>query len=149
MRSAYVYLKGPKTDALVSFLDSICTKRKDFDATWLVETDNDPVLYIDFYEKKYWDEIEPQDWKELVKKLGAEPELSICVDISGRHPGKDELFSFLELLLTSYEGVVLDDYTEYAWNIKEILDGELIEGHPFFDYIGWYEEDDEAGVFLL
>ena len=141
MRSIYIYIKENKSSEVASYLDSICTSRKAHNETWLYEYNNDQFLYIEFYEKKYWDEIHKKDLEKLISKLGTEPKLSLCIDVSGRHPGKEELFSFLKLFLKKYDGVVLDDYTNFAWKLNEILDGKLIEGHPFFDYKGWYEEN--------
>ncbi len=144
MRSVFVYLKEPKTIEIVSLLDNICSNRNGSGEAWLWLKNDDLVLYIEFYEERFWAEIEPKEWKGLVKKLGSEPELCICVNVSGRHPGKDELFNFLEQLLVKFDGVVLDDYTDYAWEINEILNGKLVKGHPFFDYVGWNDDQKES-----
>jgi hypothetical protein len=133
MRSAFIYIREPRATTLVSHLDSICTKRNGPNEAWLIERDGDPVLYVEFYEKKYWDEIEPFSWEALVTKLGGVPECAICVDVSGRHRGKEDLFGFLEDFLKRYDGVVLDDFTDYSWSLPEILDGKRIDGHSFFE----------------
>jgi hypothetical protein len=133
MRSAFIYIREPRAVALVSHLDAICSRRNGQNEAWLIEKDDDQVLWVEFYENEYWDEVEPVSWEALVAKLGGVPACAICVDVSGRHPGKEELFKFLADFSKRYEGCILDDFTDYSWSVSEILEGKRINGHSFFE----------------
>jgi len=66
--------------------------------------------------------------------------VSLAVDVSGRVNGKSEIISFVQYFLSRYPGTVTDDYTDHEWSLGEITNDVKIQGHPFFDYQGWYEE---------
>jgi hypothetical protein len=57
---------------------------------------------------------------------------------AGSTPPK--LIELLKLILSSFHGVVFDEWTDHAWTLDEIVGEHLVEGHPFFDREGWSEE---------
>jgi hypothetical protein len=74
----------------------------------------------------------------------------VHIDVSGRVPGDDEVRSVtLSLLGLVPPARAQDDHTGHLWTAEEIASGNLVEGHPFFDYDGWYEarkrSRDDAG----
>jgi len=137
MRSIFVFIKKSDREQVIACLNSICTKRNGSTDAWITETNGDPVLYVEFSENSFQNEIGANEWNDLVSKLGEEPKMSISVDISGRHDGKNEVMNFLASFLEINEGYVMDDYTDYAWSLNEIRNSVLVEGLPFFDYTGW------------
>jgi len=137
MRSIFVFIKKSDKEQVISCLNSICTKQNGSADAWIIETNGEPVLYVEFSENTFKNEIGVNEWNDLVSKLGVEPKMSISVDISGRHDGKNEVMKFLASFLEINEGYVMDDYTDYAWSFNEINNSVLVEGHPFFDYNGW------------
>ena len=62
------------------------------------------------------------------------------MNVSGRIPGDDEVLAICAALFAlSPRSRVQDDYTPHLWTADEISRGVLAEGHPFYDYRGWYE----------
>ncbi|GAA4364804.1 hypothetical protein GCM10023185_34610 [Hymenobacter saemangeumensis] len=144
MRSIFIYLKTTTADELDLFLNSYFAQSPPKSAPgayrWFWETDGAPVLYIDFY-NEYDAELEPETKEALYHALGGPPTTSLSADVSGRHPGDQEVRSFIHLVLSSFEGLAQDDYTDSFWTLLEIEQGHCHLGHPFFDYQGWYEDD--------
>lgn len=68
----------------------------------------------------------------ILVKLSSSPLQIVVIDISGRHDGRAELLYILTGLLRKFEGVVTDDYFDYAWTLNEILDDDKLEIPKFF-----------------
>jgi hypothetical protein len=131
MRTVFAHLKNVERSAVVAELDNICDKRNVQLDQWLCLKNGDPVLYVSFY--KDYQELEPDEWNQLIKRLGCEPSISIVADVSGRHDGRAESISFLRSVLSSFDGVVQDD-SQHVWTIQEILNDGQQEEHRFFAY---------------
>ncbi len=95
------------------------------------------MLYIEFGPVSSYPS--PVEHDEFVQRLGWEPSVSVQVGVSGRHEGGDQVRAFARGLLGEFEGVAQDEYTDHCWSREQILAGERVQGHPFFDYQGWYE----------
>ncbi len=149
MRSVIVYLADVKLDVLTMSLSQRYPRQAN---PWIaVDQKGDPVLYINITEFEKWnmglgegwssDEEGLREEQELAARLGSKPAYVVSVDISGRHPGDNEVRTFITNLLPQFMGVVQDEYTRHFWSLTEIQKGMLVKGHPFFDYQGWYEEN--------
>lgn len=138
MRSVEVYLRNISANEVGSFL----TKNYPFQKgpPWIEVVSDDPCLYVDFNGHSKI-EHEPDDWAELVQVLGSEPEVIVVADVSGRHLGDEQVKRFIQIMLTEFEGVARDDYTSHCWTKDEISSGHKVQRHHFFDYRGWYEEE--------
>jgi hypothetical protein len=76
--------------------------------------------------------------------LEASPRSGLSADVSGRHPSDEQVREFVSTLLSDFEGLAQDDFTEGFWTLDEIrsesrkpaASGILgrQEGHSFFDY---------------
>jgi hypothetical protein len=97
---------------------------------------NDEVyLYIDFYRDGN-QEFAPAQWAGLASVLGCEPAVSIVADVTGRHPGDDQVRSFAALILGRFKGFAQDDFSDHFWTAQEVLSGHRECGLAFFDYRG-------------
>jgi hypothetical protein len=94
------------------------------------------VLYVNFYAD--YERFEPEVWAAVHRELGMEPDVSIIAEVTGRTGGQREVCAFTRQLLTRHEGVAQDDYTVHLWKQAEIEAGVKVEGHGFFDTIGWW-----------
>jgi len=137
-----VFLRDTTEQAVNNLLQQIyhCSRGP----RWLLPDGVDPYLYVDFYEDARR-EFETDEWIALRKALGGEPAVSLVVDISGRHPGDEQVKEFVSTVLSNLHGVAQDEYTIHCWSLQEILSGHQEEGHPFFDYNGWYREEQQQG----
>ena len=104
----------------------------------MADKEGDPLLYIDFYHD-FNIEGEVEEWFGLLEYFGGEPAVSVSADVSGRHDGTEEVFLFVCGLLRAFRGVVTDGYTFHLWSYSEIEANAEFDGHPFFDYSGWYQ----------
>jgi hypothetical protein len=109
---------------------------------WILERSGDPVLCIDFYGDLN-QEFEVEDYFRLLEHLGGDPSVSVIADVSGRHPGDTEVVQFVRTLLQEFAGVAQDEYTSHCWTLEEVLAGHQVQAHPFFDYLGWYNDQRE------
>jgi hypothetical protein len=138
MRSIFIDLIDTKTEDVKTFLTHLCG-----DPAIEVEVWNYPgpaeecVLMVSCHD---YSEYDPEEFNEKIKAIGKIPTVCICVDITGRVPGDKETNEFCKKVLKHFKGFASDDYTEHAWSLKEIEEGAIISGHPFFDYRGWYEQ---------
>ena len=132
MRSISVYFRSATADQLREWLDKRLPTQKD---PWVVLSGNqDAVLYVNFYD-------EPSLRINLEEtNVPFHPTAALAIDVSGRHAGDDEVRALLESILLAFDGVADDGYTRHVWTIDEIRQRCLKDGHPFFDYKGWYEE---------
>jgi hypothetical protein len=95
-------------------------------------------LYVDLYETRT-EQMNVARLEEFQRVLGGLPDVSLVADVSGRVDGEAEIFAFVQYFLNRYSGLAMDDYTNHGWVLNEIINGASIQGHPFFDYLGWNE----------
>jgi hypothetical protein len=137
VRGVVVHLRDTNEVEVAAFLQRTYPYQQG--PPWVCEVDGDDYLRIDFY-RDGPREVEPEDWASLTKALGGRPAVSIVVEVSGRHPGDDQVRFFVAAMLGEFQGLAQDDYTKYFWTGEEVLSGHRVRGHPFFDYRGWFEE---------
>ncbi len=142
MRSVVVHLKDVSEPTVVAFLTENYRVLPE-PTCWTAEKKGDPVLYIDFY-RDLNTEAEEEDWFALLEYFRGEPAVSVIADVSGRHDGTEEVRSFVCGLLRAFSGVAEDEYTHHLWSREEVERGAIVEGHPFFDYLGWYHAGQSA-----
>ncbi len=149
MRSVIIFLADVTLDMLTMRLSQNYPNQAN---PWIaVDKKGDPVLYINITEFEKWNMRLGEGWsgdeeglreeQELAARLGRKPTYVVSVDISGRHPGDKEVRTCITNLLSQFMGVVQDEYTRHFWPLTEIQKDMLVEGHPFFDYQGWYDEN--------
>lgn len=138
MRSVFVYLQDVTEPEITHFLTT--TYPFQVGPPWVMEKNGDPVLYIDFYHDLNV-EAEVEEWFALMDHFGGEPAVIVVADVSGRHSGTEEVCSFVSTFLRAYSGVAQDDYTQHLWSGDEVEKGARVEGHPFFDTLGWYHAE--------
>ena len=138
MRSVEVYLRNTNQEDVAAFLKQAFPLQEG--PPWIHAINGDACLYIDFnpYSKN---EHEADDWSELVHGLGCEPQVVVTANVSGRHPGDEQVRQFIKTMLTAFEGVAHDEYTAHCWSRDEVLSNHKIQGHHFFDYQGWFDEE--------
>lgn len=88
MRSVQVYLRNANQDDVAAFLKQVFPSQEG--PPWIYAINGDACLYINFnpYSKT---EHEPQEWDELVQNLVCEPAVVVTADVSGRHPGDEQV----------------------------------------------------------
>ncbi|WP_145361093.1 hypothetical protein [Alienimonas californiensis] len=138
MRSVFVFLRGTTEEEIAAYLDGAYPAQRE---PWLATSADDPCLYINFY-RGGPRELGPEGWTDLVRRFGGEPSAGVMADVSGRHPGDEQVFDFVTSLLAIFSGSAQDEYTEHLWSLDELRSGQLVSGHPFFDYSGWYAESE-------
>ncbi len=142
MRNVMVFLRDTREDAVTEYLAHAYPFQPG--PPWIMDVDGDPVLLIDIYrslEEPWNDDVR----KAIVRSLGGAPTVGIGADVSGRHPADEQARAFACGLLTAFEGVALDDFSDHCWSCEQIMTGHRVHGHPFFDYRGWYEEHRDEG----
>lgn len=132
MRSVYLYLRSATRPEVERWLSE--TYRFQAGPAWIVDVDGDACLFIEHGEHQLW------EWQEAVQSLGWKPTWSITADVSGRHPGDEQVRAFVLSALCRFEGAAMDDYTQHGWKRTEVESNSLVQGHRFFDYLGWFEE---------
>lgn len=135
MRSVFVHLRETTEKRVAAFLQRTYPFQQG--PPWICDIRGDACLYIDFC-SDVRKEFEPEDWRGLLAALGGEPQISIVADISGRHPGDEQVHAFVLTLLAQFKGIAQDDYTRHCWTTEDIRSGRKVEGHSFFDYRGWF-----------
>jgi hypothetical protein len=137
MRSVSMLLFDADTKAVEQHLDLNYTKAAD---SWLFYFDkDDPALYIFVLPRERHIEECYEDRTELRDLLQGREYLAVIADVSGRHPGDEQVLAFVESCLSAFHGFAVDDYTDHPWRLEEIRSRSMWDGHPFFDYKGWYE----------
>jgi hypothetical protein len=137
MRSVFLFFKDANEDEVAQFLNRVYSGQR---RPWLISSDHDPILYIDFY-RDARTEFEPENWTDLVRHFGGEPSVALIADVSGRHPGTKQVFEFVIGLLGRFSGSALDEYTDHLWCLSDLQADHHISGHSFFDYKGWHAEE--------
>ncbi len=139
MRTVFVHLKSATEDECQRFLDEFAVH---FAAPWGNQWNypalDDAKLYIEVEKFNAWDEREPEDIQRVLNALGGNCTASIVADVSGRHPGDEEVRALVLAALDRFEGVAEDDYSQRCWTRTEVLNREIVEGLGFFDYDGDY-----------
>jgi hypothetical protein len=137
VRTVIVYLKNASKPEVSRFLSDRYVREEA--PQWILEVDGDACLYISFYEHGPIEHL-PEEWTKLHGDLRYIPSVCVAADVSGRHPGDDQVHSFVVEILQKFEGHAKDDYSDHVWTLEEILSGQSAYGHPFFDYRGWNQE---------
>lgn len=140
MRSVIAYLRDTSSEDVAQFLERICPAQKG--PPWIWECHGDACLYVQCKPGGAYDsDLETDVQQSVVAALGGPPAVTVLADVAGRHPGDTEVRALLSALLRTFRGVAQDEYTSHSWTLEEVLSGHQVEGHPFFDYQGWFETD--------
>ena len=130
MRAIDVFLRDTTRDAVAAVLNSVYPGQRD---PWVKLVDDDPRLWIRFSTED-WPGVDHECWEgPFHDQFGGEPAVAITADISGRHPGKEQVLEFVSLLLGRFDGMANDDYTDRLWTLAEIVADVRHNGFPFFD----------------
>ena len=142
MRSVWFALVGPAIGEVEK-----CLSRNGFEklsseaGRWNYPPGSDAILYVSCGGYDWVQEWElEEEYQELLQAInGKVPTVHITADVSGRHPGDEEVRFLARVLLRNFEGYGFDDYLSYshAWTLDEIESDVLVDGQPFFDYQGW------------
>ncbi len=114
------------------------------DYRWIFPNTDDPVLYISLLNPDRFAELGCEDeLKEIVQVTGTTPAVFVLVDVTGRHPGRDEVHKVAGDLHTKFKGFGFDDYSsvDYCWTLDEIRGGVRKEGFLFFDFLARFEAE--------
>ncbi len=65
-------------------------------------------------------DAEEDDLKKVENVLGSHPTCVVVCDFTGRRNCESIIYNFVEKLLGLYEGVVQDDYSDFAWKVSEL-----------------------------
>lgn len=139
MRSVVVFLRDVTEIEVTAYLQQAYTGQEG--PPWVALLDGEAYLYIYMY-RDGPTEYESDVWLDIIRQSGGEPTAAVIADVSGRHPGKAEVAEFVLAILTRFSGAAMDDYTTHLWSLPELQSGQLIEGHAFFDYEGWFAENE-------
>jgi len=140
MRSVYFHLTGVSQFQVAKYLYAIADPSGD--DNWAFPRDSSPpVLFVGFNDDLDA-EVEAEDRALLIAALGKMPDVVVMADISDRAPGSIEVMEFAQLLLEKFPGVAWDDYTTHCWTLPQIQSRAKVLGHPFFDFAGWQQEQD-------
>ncbi len=138
MRSVFVFLRTAERPEVERWLTE--NFRFQSGPPWIVDIQGDACLYIEIYDN-WHDDHEPEGWQRVSEGFGWEPTCGVIADVSGRHPGDEQVSSFVLSTLERFDGVAMDDYTEHGWTRTQAESNSLVQGHRFFDTWGWYEEE--------
>lgn len=131
MRSVIVFLRDATVEEVEAYLNWAYPSQRE---PWV---DGDACLYVNFYRNGAL-EHEPEEWDDIIYRFGGEPAVGVIADVSGRHPGDSQVAEFVAGLLRRFSGAAMDEYTTHLWSLAELQGGNRVEGHPFFDYNGWF-----------
>jgi hypothetical protein len=132
MRAVIVHLKDASEAEVARLLSQNYVQQEG--GPWLCKTAGNVCLYIQFY---YDVRIEEgsEGFERLVRDLGFTPAVSVIANVSGRHPGDEEVRSLVSTILQRYEGRAVDEFSDHCWTLQEVISGQLVQGHSFFDYL--------------
>ena len=140
MRSVYFHLTGVSQFQVAKYLYAIADPSGD--DNWSFPRDaHPPVLFLGFNDDLDA-EVEQEDRDLLIAALGKMPDVVVMADITDRAPGSIEVMEFAQLLLEKFRGVAWDDYTTHCWTLPQIQSRTKVLGHPFFDFAGWQQEQE-------
>jgi hypothetical protein len=137
MRSIFVHLRDASESEVAAFLQETYPFQQG--PVWISEVVGDACLYIDFFRPDQ-DGGVPSEWDDIARDFGEVPTVNVIADVSGRHPGDEQIRGLVTALLARFNGAATDGYTCHMWSLDEIVSGHRVEGHPFFDYNGWYRD---------
>jgi hypothetical protein len=139
MRTVIVHLRNATEEQVEQFLSNTYPAQEG--PPWVCFVEGDACLYIDVY-RHLAIEFEPERVAALHSALGCAPSVSVSADVSGRHAGDEQVGDFVFKLLSAFEGLAGDEYTEGFWTLDDIksdrrkpstLKGRP-DGHTFFDH---------------
>jgi hypothetical protein len=136
MRTVLVFLRHTVETSVIAYLDATYSEQRE---PWVAFVRGDPCLYIHLYRDGPL-EHEPDEWSDLVRQFGGEPAVGVIAYVSGRHPGDEQAAAFVVGLLARFSGAAMDEYTTHLWSLAELREGRRVQGHPYFDYNGWFAE---------
>jgi hypothetical protein len=118
VRTIFLHLREATEEQVASFLTEAFPSQNG--PPWILAVGDDPCLYVDF--RRNWQaESEPEEIECLRAVLGGGPSVSLSADVSGRHPGDAEVRNFVSQVLSEFDGVAEDEYTEGFWTKAEIV----------------------------
>src|SRR5882724_6249983 len=118
MRSVWLHLRSASEEQVVNFLKHTYTRQKG--PPWICDVRGDACLYIDI-DREMELELEPELLAKLRKELKGGPTVSVVADVSGRHSGDKQVREFVSALLSEFEGLAEDEFTDGFWTLDEIL----------------------------
>ncbi len=138
MRSIFVHYPIEDAPKIRAWLEAHAAPQSD--GRWMSPNLHDARLYIELTTSPgFGPDWPPAEIRAIAQQVAPVTGL-VHVDVSGRIPGDDEVRAIcVALLALSPRSRAQDDYTSHLWTADEISRGVLAEGHPFFDYRGWYE----------
>ena len=131
MRSVTVHLYSTTEEAVVRLLQRTYPSQQG--PPWVATIEGDPCLYIHLYRGRGAD-YEVEEWAAVTQLCGGEPSVSVTADISGRHPGDEQVRQFVITLLGTFGGAAQDEYSNHLWALEDVATNRRVHGHPFFDY---------------
>lgn len=140
MRSVFVFLRSAEQPEVERWLSENYTFHARPQAEWTMDVSGYPYLQAIQFDDAWRCESEPEAWQKFVQRFGGEPSCFIVADVTGRYEADEQVRSFVLSILGRFDGVVMDNYTEHGWTRSEVESNCLIQGHPFCDTLGWYEE---------
>ena len=136
MRSIFIHFPSADELRVRAWLDQHA--RSESGDSWTYPPTGDELLWISVEAPAQLGDWEPVESAIISDVVGTSAGL-VQVDISGRIPGDDEVSEVtLSLLEVSPGARAQDDYTSHLWTVDELRSIAKVEGHPFFDYRGWY-----------
>src|SRR5262245_46952443 len=117
MRSVCVHIRDATADEVAAVLQH--TYPFEGGPPWICEFAGDPCLYIDFYHD-IQHEFPLETRQKIIAAIGKEPQVSVAADVSGRHPGDEQVRTFVLTLLDRFQGIATDDYSDHCWSAEEI-----------------------------
>lgn len=105
---------------------------------WIYQVNGDAALYIRFYE-----EILPDERAILILAMGGMPSVSISADLSGRHWARRIMImkDFVSGILSSFDGLANDGYSDHHWTLKEVISGRTNEQGQQLEFFGGFNPD--------
>jgi hypothetical protein len=58
-------------------------------------------------------EHEPEEWADIIRRFGGEPLVGVIVDVSGRHPGDEQVADLVAGLLNRFSEAAMDGFTDH------------------------------------
>jgi len=134
MRSVFAFLYDVSSVEIQKFVDSKNASQG---------FESGKPLYVEFWEDWESDSVIVEEGTHLKfkEKCGSEVSCVLSIGVSGRDDGTEEVYSYLGELLKNYKGFAMDDYTNHLWSLSEIQNNKRIDGHLFFDFEGWYDQE--------
>ena len=140
MRSVFMFLRSAEQPEVERWLSENYTFHSEPQMEWTMDVEGYPYLQAIGFNDAWRRDSEPEEWQEFVQSFGGEPSCFIVADVTGCYEADEQVRSFVLSILGRFDGVVMDDYTEHGWTRAEIESNRLVQGHPFFDTLGWFEE---------